>query len=148
MGSSRPFRSRWHFHHLAGSPGSSLGQSDPRYAIHASRQLSGEVLRYLKRVRVTPAIHRCFALLYQSLTYRHWADVSPRKHRCQLSGTCVFGKQSESAGHCDLLHPKSSRHPLYQRYGTILPISLKRIVLPHLSLLSHGHLCQIWVRSR
>jgi len=27
-----------------------LGQWEPRYALHASRQLSGEVLRYLKQL--------------------------------------------------------------------------------------------------
>ena len=113
MGSSHPTRSRWYFHHQIGSPGSSLGQWKPRYAIHASRQLSGEVLRYLKRVRVTPALHRRFGPLNRALTYRQWADVSPRKHRCRLSGTYVFGKQSEPPCHCD--QPFARLAPLQPR---------------------------------
>jgi hypothetical protein len=38
------------------SPGFRQGQWGSRLAIHASRQLSGKVLRYLKRVIVTPAV--------------------------------------------------------------------------------------------
>ena len=48
-GSSFPSRSPRHVHREVGSPGLRQGQLDARYAIHASRQLSGEVLRYLKQ---------------------------------------------------------------------------------------------------
>ena len=39
------------------------------------------------------------------------------------------------------------RHPLYQRYGAILPSSLNRVTLRRLGLLSQGHPSRIWVRS-
>lgn len=50
MGSSFPVGISWHVHHVVSSPGLKQGQWEARYAIHASRQLSGEVLRYLKQL--------------------------------------------------------------------------------------------------
>jgi len=88
-------------HQAVGSLGSSWGQRDSRSAIHASRQLSGKVLRYLKRVIVTPAVYRRLAPLKQSFTYRHWADVTSCTHPFGLAACCVFIKQSEPPCHCD-----------------------------------------------
>ena len=48
---SFPPRSPLHIHRVVSSPGPWQRQREARYAIHASHQLSGEVLRYLKRVR-------------------------------------------------------------------------------------------------
>ncbi len=53
------------------SPDIPRGQWGPRWTIHASRQLSDKVLRYLKRVIVTPAVYRSFARLNPSFRYRH-----------------------------------------------------------------------------
>ena len=149
-GSSRPTGSRWRIHHQVVSPGTFLGQWGSRYAPHASRQLSGEVLRYLKRVRVTPALHWRFDPLYRVLTYQQWADVSLRKNRCQLSETCVFGKQSEPPGHCDLPFPKKSRG----RQALLIPrirsqfAEFPRKVCPVTPRPSQpGYLCQFWVRK-
>ena len=53
------------------SPDISWGQWSPRWTIHASRQLSDKVLRYLKRVIVTPAVYWSFARLKPSFRYQH-----------------------------------------------------------------------------
>ncbi len=69
--------------------------------LHASRQLSGKVLRYLKRVIVTPAVYRPFFRLCPAFRYRHWAGFSGNTHPFGLAATYVFIKQSEPPGHCD-----------------------------------------------
>jgi len=38
-----------------------------------------------------------------SLTFRHWAGVSPNTWSYDFAETCVFGKQSSGPGHCDPL---------------------------------------------
>ena len=53
------------------SPDVSWRQWDSRWAIHASRQLSDKVLRYLKRVIVTPAVYRSFVRLKPDFRYLH-----------------------------------------------------------------------------
>ena len=78
----------------AGTVGLSLG-------LHASRQLSGKVLRYLKRVRVTPAVYWSFLPLYRVFRYQHWAGFSDYTHPFELAVTYVFSKQSEPPSHCD-----------------------------------------------
>ncbi len=83
------------------SPASRWGQWGPRWAIHASRQLSGKVLRYLKRVIVTPAVYRSFVPLNRVFRYRHWAGFSGNTHPFGLAATYVFIKQSEPPSHCD-----------------------------------------------
>src|SRR3989338_5285121 len=55
---------------------SRLGQWRSRYTIHASRHSTGKVLRYLKRVIVTPAVYQLFTPLKRSLKYWHWAGVA------------------------------------------------------------------------
>ena len=69
--------------------------------LHASRQLSGKVLRYLKRVRVTPAVYRPFFRLYPVFRYRHWAGFNGNTHPFGLAAAYVFIKQSEPPSHCD-----------------------------------------------
>ena len=81
------------------SPDSSRGQQGPRSSIHASRQLSDKVLRYLKRVIVTPAVYRSLVPLNRGLTYRHWAGVSNCTHPYGLAVTYVFIKQSGPSCH-------------------------------------------------
>ncbi len=86
---------------MAGSPGPGRGQWGARYAIHASRYLTGKAFRYLKRVIVTPAVYRRFTRLNPGFTYRHWAGVGPGTSPFGLAGTYVFIKQSAPPSHCD-----------------------------------------------
>ena len=78
------------------SPSLSSRQRSSRYAIRAGRNLPDKGLRYLRTVIVTAAVHRGFSqeLAPPSLTYRHWAGVSPYTSAFALARTCVFGKQS------------------------------------------------------
>ncbi len=89
-----------------GSLDSSQGQQGSRSSIHASRQLSDKVLRYLKRVIVTPAVYWSLDRLDPVLTYQHWAGVSFSTHPYGLAEAYVFIKQSEPSCHCDLLLSK------------------------------------------
>ena len=77
------------------SPSPSLRQCSSRYAIRAGRNLPDKGLRYLRTVIVTAAVHRGFSrqLSPTSLTYRHWAGVSPYTSPYGLARTCVFDKQ-------------------------------------------------------
>ena len=129
------------------SPGSARGQRGSRWTIHASRQLSGKVLRYLKRVRVTPAVYGPFFRLNPAFRYPHWAGFSGNTHPYGLAAAYVFIKQSEPPSHCDLRFPKDRRHPFSRSYGASLPSSLGRITPTRLGLLTQGHLCQFSVRS-
>ena len=54
----------------------SSGQWRSRYTIHASRHSTGKVLRYLKRVIVTPAVYQLFIPLKRNLKYWHWAGIA------------------------------------------------------------------------
>ena len=78
------------------SPSLSLRQRSSRYAIRAGRNLPDKGLRYLRTVIVTAAVHRGFSLELapHSLTYRHWAGVSPYTSAFALARTYVFDKQS------------------------------------------------------
>ena len=117
-----------------GSLGPGRGQWGARYAIHASRQLSGKVLRYLKRVIVTPAVYRRFTRLYPGFTYRHWAGVGGCTQPFGFATTYVFIKQSTPPCHCDQL--QSSWHPLSRSYGANLPNSLGQVI-PNTPRASH-----------
>ena len=57
METSFPTEGSRHVHRVVSSLDPRLGQWNNRYAIHASHLLSDEVLRYLKRVSVTPALY-------------------------------------------------------------------------------------------
>ena len=81
---------------LAISPSPSLRQRSGRYTIRAGRNLPDKGFRYLRTVIVTAAVHRGFRskLSLLTLTYRHWAGVSPYTSAFALARTCVFDKQS------------------------------------------------------
>ena len=64
---------------------SRLGQWRSRYTIHASRHSIDKVLRYLKRVIVTPAVYQLFTPLKRSLKYWHWADITFYTQRYRLA---------------------------------------------------------------
>ena len=91
------------------SPSPSLRQRPDRYAIRAGRNLPDKEFRYLRTVIVTAAVHRGFSsgLSAISLTFRHWAGVSPYTSRYRLAETCVFVKQSPGPAHCG---PRNARH--------------------------------------
>ncbi|KAJ3669776.1 hypothetical protein LUZ61_022630 [Rhynchospora tenuis] len=91
------------------SPSLSPRQCPDRYAFRAGRNLPDKEFRYLWTVIVTAAVHRASvassAVISSptSLTFRHWAGVSPITWSYDFAETCVFGKQSPGPGHCDLL---------------------------------------------
>jgi hypothetical protein len=72
-------------HQVEFSEGCLRGQWEPRYAIHAGRQLNGKAFRYLKRVIVTPAVYQPLGPLKRAFRYWHWADVTNYTHLCRLA---------------------------------------------------------------
>jgi hypothetical protein len=84
------------------SPRPSLRQCPYRYTIRAGRNLPDKEFRYLRTVIVTAAVHRGFSSKREplSLTFRHWAGVSPYTSTFVLAETCVFGKQSHGLLSC------------------------------------------------
>ncbi len=113
------------------SPSLSPRQRPDRYAFRAGQNLPDKEFRYLRTVIVTAAVHRGFGRqLFQnriptSLTFRHWAGVSPHMLSYDFAETCVFGKQSPGPGHCGQVF---TWHPFSRSYGVILPSSLERVI--------------------
>jgi len=115
------------------------GQWRSRYTIHASRQSIGKVLRYLKRVIVTPAVYEILAPLNRSLNYSYWAGVTFHTHLFRLAESYVFVKQSDLPCYCTLNAPPygdRSRDPLNLSHGANLPTSLDWFTPSHLRLLT------------
>src|SRR3990167_1207503 len=77
------------------SPSPSLRQCPDRYAIRAGRNLPDKEFRYLRTVIVTAAVYWGLSrkLALASLTFQHWAGVSPYTSSFELARTCVFSKQ-------------------------------------------------------
>ncbi len=124
------------------SPSPPLRQRPSRYAFRAGRNLPDKGLRYLRTVIVTAAVHRGFSqqLAPPSLTYRHWAGVSPYTSACALARTCVFGKQSLGPILCGRRRFSGQalirqRHPFSLSYGVRLPSSLTMVLPVTLGLL-------------
>ena len=128
------------------SPGSTWGQRGSRWTIHASRQLSGKVLRYLKRVRVTPAVYGPFFRLNPAFRYPHWAGFSGNTHPFGLAAAYVFIKQSEPPSHCDLLF-RGAGTPSPEVTGLVCRVPSGGLTPTRLGLLTQGHLCQFSVRT-
>ena len=128
------------------SPGSTWGQRGSRWTIHASRQLSGKVLRYLKRVIVTPAVYGPFFRLNPAFRYPHWAGFSGNTHAFALAAAYVFIKQSEPPCHCDLLFRRAG-NPSPEVTGLVCRVPSGGLTPTRLGLLTQGHLCQFSVRS-
>ena len=78
------------------SPSPSLRQRPSRCTFRAGRNLPDKGFRYLRTVIVTAAVHRGFSLVLSdlSLTFRHWAGISPYTSAYALAETYVFVKQS------------------------------------------------------
>ena len=123
------------------SPCQSARQSHFRYAIRAGRNLPDKEFRYLRTVIVTAAVHRGFGsklrpvLLRKSplsLTFRHWAGVSPYTSPYGFAETWVFVKQSVEPFRCEsqaLPITCDARDPSFSRsYGCILPSSLTEVL--------------------
>lgn len=112
------------------SPSRSWRQCSSDYAIHARRNLPDKELRYLRTVIVTAAVYRGFGrrLPFRSLaslTYRHRAGVRLYTSSCEFAESCVFDKQSLEPILCG---SPCGEHPLYRRYGVILPSSFTRVL--------------------
>ena len=101
-GSSRPAGILWPVRQKSKFTEPLLGTAGISLNLRASRQLSGKVLRYLKRVIVTPAVYWSFARLNPGLRYQHWAGISHHTHPFEFAVTYVFIKQSEISCLCDL----------------------------------------------
>ncbi len=117
------------------SPGPSLRQCSSCYTVRAGRNLPDKEFRYLRTVIVTAAVHRGFGseLSLLSLTFRHWAGVSPYTSPFGFAETCGFVNQSLEPFHCDpdallmfIIH--ASRHPFSRSYGANLPSSLTKVL--------------------
>src|SRR3989344_3473933 len=88
----------------ASSPSPSLRQCPDRCAIRAGRNLPDKEFRYLRTVIVTAAVYWGLSRERKqaSLTFQHWAGVSPYTSTFVLARTCVFGKQSHGLFYCNL----------------------------------------------
>ena len=77
------------------SPSLLLRQFPHHCAIRAGRNLPDKEFRYLRTVIVTAAVHQGLrsSLARITLTFWHWAGVSPYTSSYDLAETCVFGKQ-------------------------------------------------------
>ena len=112
------------------SPSPSPRQYPNHYAFRAGRNLPDKEFRYLRTVIVTAAVHRGFSRQLRlrwpaSLTFRHWAGVSPHTSSCDLAETCVFDKQLLGSCYCSLIF---IRYSFFRSYGVILPSSLERVI--------------------
>jgi hypothetical protein len=117
------------------SPGPSLRQCSSCYTVRAGRNLPDKEFRYLRTVIVTAAVHRGFGSEREplSLTFRHWAGVSPYTSPFGFAETCGFVNQSLEPFHCDpptldmnIFH--EGGHPLSLSYGAMLPNSLTKVL--------------------
>ena len=120
------------------SPSLSLRQYPDRYSFRAGRNLPDKEFRYLRIVIVTTAVHQGFGCQLcrnepTSLTFQHWAGVSPHTLSCDFAETYVFGKQSPGSIHCDV----QCTYPLSRSYGVILPSSLERVISRSLVYSTH-----------
>ncbi|KAJ1681954.1 hypothetical protein LUZ63_022825 [Rhynchospora breviuscula] len=113
------------------SPSLSPRQCPDRYAFRAGRNLPDKEFRYLWTVIVTAAVSPGASVASStvissptSLTFRHWAGVSPHTWSYDFAETCVFVKQSPGL----VTATSFRRHPFSRSYGAILPSSLERVV--------------------
>ena len=117
-----------------GFTGLDAGTVELSLGLHASRQLSDKVLRYLKRVIVTPAVCWSFVPLKEAFRYQYWAGFSDHTKPFDLAVTYVFSKQSELPGHCD--QPLARLAPLIPKLRGQFAEFLNHGSLEHLRILS------------
>ncbi len=117
------------------SPSPSPRQYPNHYAFRAGRNLPDKEFRYLRTVIVTAAVHQGFSYQLRecqpsSLTFWHWAGVSPHTSSYDLAETCVFGKQLLGSCYCNLknkalLLPKLRSHfAEFLRESYLAPLSI------------------------
>ena len=95
------------------SPSLWLRQYPDHYAFRARQNLPDKEFRYLRTVIVTAAVHWGFnsllrkydvsSFLQLTLTFQHWAGVSPYTSPYGFAETCVFGKQLPGPIYCGSL---------------------------------------------
>ena len=135
------------------SPSPPLRQRPSRYAFRAGRNLPDKGFRYLRTVIVTAAVHRGFGseLSLLSLTYRHWAGVSPYTSACALARTCVCGKQSLGPFPAALgafgAKPNTPRAPLLPKVRGQVAEFLNGGSLDRLGAFTPVHQCRFAVRT-
>ncbi len=130
------------------SPSLSPRQRPNRYAFRAGRNLPDKEFRYLRTVIVTAAVHRGFS--YQlclreptSLTFRHWAGVSPHTSSYDLAETCVFGKSR-----LDLIIATFFKVPLLPKLRGYFAEFLRESSLAPLSILYPPTCVGFWYRHQ
>ena len=119
-----------------------MRQRPDRYAFRAGKNLPDKEFRYLWTIIVIAAVHwgfssllRCYRLasiLQITLTFQHWAGVSPYTSAYALAETCVFGKQLPGSIHCGF--PK--KPPLIPKLRGNFAEFLNHSYLAHLRILS------------
>lgn len=105
--------------------------------------MSDKVLRYLKRVIVTPAVYESFARLYPVFRSSHWAGISDYTSRFRVAVTYVVIRQSEPPCHCDLPDHQAGT-PSPKVTGPICRVPLTRLNRHALAFSARG----TCVRSR
>src|SRR5437588_2842446 len=131
MGSFRLTAGTWHLHHGYSFTGS-LVETVLQSLRHSCRsELTRQGTSLPRTVIVTAAVYRGFGrqLPLRSpapLTYRHRAGVRLYTSSCELAESCVFDKQSLEP--IPAAHTSRCEHPLYRRYGVILPSSFTRVL--------------------
>ncbi|PWA74212.1 hypothetical protein CTI12_AA254690 [Artemisia annua] len=79
--------------------------------------LNSSQYAYTCHYKITPNHHKILtARLQNSLTFRHWAGVSPYTWSYDFAETCVFGKQSPGPGHSDPLCEEAPLLPKLRGY--------------------------------
>ena len=124
------------------SPSLWLRQYPDHYAFRAGQNLPDKEFRYLRTVIVTAAVHWGFnsllrkydvsSFLQLTLTFQHWAGVSPYTSTFVFAETCVFGKQLPGPIHCESL----SWPPLLPKLRGHFAEFLNHSSLAHLRILS------------
>ena len=110
-----------------------MRQYSHHYPIRAGRNLPDKEFRYLRTVIVTAAVHQGLksSLARITLTFWHWAGVSPYTSSYDLAETCVFGKQLHEFFRCalHLLNKiKSAGRPYPEVTAAVLPSSLSLVI--------------------
>ena len=124
------------------SPSTLSRQLPNHYAFRAGQNLPDKEFRYLRTVIVTAAVHWGFSSLLRvsdysshlqlTLTFQHWAGVSPYTSTYVFAETCVFGKQLPGPIHCGLI----AQSPLLPKLRGYFAEFLNHSSLAHLRILS------------
>ena len=127
-----------------------MRQCPDRYTIRAGRNLPDKEFRYLRTVIVTAAVHWGFSQMlwvepgHPSLTFQHWAGVSPYTSSFDFAETCVFAKQLPGPIHCGSISGASLFPKLRDQFAEFLnypsPVGLRILFLSTCVGLRYGRL--------